>query len=413
MKQKIQFIFCSILFLLPIHLFADGYEPVSLYLTWMRHPDTSMVICWLTNPNETEDIVEFRAECDTQWLQAKGAHQPLPNNTPYLIHSIELTHLNPNSAYYFRIGSKGHSYKFQTMPASSAIPVRFVVGGDIYHDGIELVHATNRQAAKTSPMFAIVGGDLAYASSRKSGFLPGWSQALFSKVMNQKFDRWLEWLIAWKEDMVTPDGRLIPMIPVLGNHDVIGGFDQTPSQAPYFFSLFPMPGLPGYNVLDFGDYMSVILLDSGHANPIKGKQTEWLATTLRQRQSVPQKFAIYHVPAYPSIRDYQDEHCCEVRKYWPPIFDQYHLNVAFEHHDHDYKRTYPLTGGKITPGGVLYLGDGAWGVDEPRVPKKKAPASYIEKIIPSRHFIYVVIQEDKGYAAAISAEGSLLDEVSW
>lgn len=105
--------------------------------------------------------------------------------------------------------------------------------------------------------------------------------------------------------MVTTDGRLIPLIPVIGNHDVKRRFRRTPADALFFYTLFAMPGIQGYNVLDFGNYMSLFLLDSGHTHPIKGKQTEWLRESLKQRKNVPYKFPIYHVAAFPSVRKYK------------------------------------------------------------------------------------------------------------
>ena len=107
-------------------------------------------------------------------------------------------------------------------------------------------------------------------------------------------------------------------------------------------------------------------MDSGHTHPINGAQTEWLAGVLEARQLVPHKFALYHVPAYPSSRPFNYGISKQIRKNWVPLFDKYKLTAAFENHDHDYKRTHPLLEGKTAPKGVIYLGDGAWGVETPR-----------------------------------------------
>ena len=42
-----------------------------------------------------------------------------------------------------------------------------------------------------------------------------------------------------------------------------------------------------------------------------------------------------------------------------PLFDNYHLTAAFEHHDHAFKRTHLLRANQTDPGGTLYLGDGS------------------------------------------------------
>lgn len=391
-----------------------AYDPIALYLTWQRHPETTMTICWITQLDRSDDTIYYQQEGKNLWQQTTGNHAQLPEKTPYLIHVVELTDLDPAHTYYFCIGNEGMTYKFRTMPSSFSQPIRFVAGGDVYHDGIDLVHETNRQAAKTSPHFALIGGDIAYASGMKISSVPSWITKLTDGFTTQKFDRWLTWLMAWKQDMITPEGFLIPFLPVLGNHDVSGGFNQSQAQAPFFYSLFPMPGSQGYNVLDFGNYMSIILLDSDHTNPIEGSQTAWLDEVLEQRQQVPHKFAVYHVPAYPSYRPYDSTVSEKIRTYWVPLFDQYRLTAAYEHHDHDYKRTYPLLHGKIDANGVHYFGDGAWGVAKPRVATKLSKKWYLEKTAPARHFLLTSIEPSgKKTVSAIRSDGQLVDQVSW
>lgn len=393
-------------------LYAE-YDPIAVYLTWQRSPESTMTIRWITPLDRQQDIIEYHAEGDDAWISCAGEHASMPTDAPFLIHSIELTNLRPAINYFFRTGSDSVIYKFQTMPAELSNAINFAVGGDMYHDGIDLVHETNRQAAKTGPLFVLVGGDIAYAADKKVGLLPRWTHAWIDLMIGQKLDRWLEWLIAWKEDMVTPDGRLIPMLPVLGNHDTSGRFDQTPKQAPFFYALFAMPGVQGYNVLDFGNYMSIMLLDSGHTHPISGHQSEWLASELAQRQQVPHVFAIYHVPAFPSARKYNDEYCSQVRKNWTPIFEQFHLTAAFENHDHCYKRTFPIKNGQINHQGVMYLGDGGWGVAKPRKPRRVNQKKYLARAIPERHFISVTLKGDQRRIRAINSQGNIIDEIMW
>lgn len=392
---------------------GENYDPVAVYLTWQRSPESTMTVSWITAPDRKDDVIEFHAEGETEWKSKSGAHIPMPTDAPYLIHTVELTNLQSEKNYFFRTGNDSVIYKFQTMPADLTRPVNFVVGGDMYHDDIQFLHETNLAAAKTGPMFALVGGDIAYAADKKVSILPRWTHAWIDIMVGQKVDRWLEWLIAWKQDMITPDGRLIPMLPILGNHDTSGRFDQTPKRSPFFYALFAMPGQQGYNVLDFGNYMSIVLLDSGHTHPIGGKQAKWLASILAERGSVPHKFAIYHVPAFPSVRKTSDEYCSSVRKNWVSIFEKYRLTAAFEHHDHAYKRTYPIKDNQVSRDGVIYLGDGAWGVENPRRARHVAQKWYLANFASERHFLKVVINGDKRYVAAITPKGSIIDEIEW
>lgn len=386
-----------------------GGEAIALYLTWQRQPETTMTICWITKPSDTNSIVEYQREGENEWQGSMGYVKSLPNNTPYLFHNVEISNLQPDTHYQFRIRENSTIYKFRTMPQQLK-KVTFVAGGDVYHDTLDDLHETNRQAAKTNPMFALIGGDIAYAGSKVSKFVPRWASSLFDGITKQKFDRWLEWLIAWKEDMVTPEGYLIPILPTLGNHDVDGDFGRTPAEAPFFYTLFPMPGSQGYNLLDFGNYMTILLLDSGHTHPIGGYQAQWIGAALEQRQHIPHKFALYHVPAYPSVRDFNDKNSSQIRQFWVPSFEKYHLEAAFENHDHAYKRSFPILNGQINADGVIYFGDGGWGVDKPRKPYTNAKRWYLAQTASARHFLLVTIESDKTTVSAIKSDGTLIDQ---
>ena len=178
----------------------------------------------------------------------------------------------------------------------------------------------------------------------------------------------LEFLKTYSRDLRDDRKRLIPLLGCIGNHEVDGGYDKTRKEAPFFYSIFD--GLfpdTGYASLDFGDYLSLVLLDTDHTSPIEGEQTDWLAQTLKEREECPTVFVFNHVPAYPSVRPFQvagDEGAgtgAGNRKYWVPLFERYNVDAVFEHHDHTYKRTHPLLDGRPDPKGIVYLGDGSWG----------------------------------------------------
>lgn len=397
------FLFACLLLLSPLAAETQRlFDPIAVYLTWLQNPESTMTIQWITATNRNEDTIDYREAGEGQWKSTTGVHVPMPYGCPYLIHRAMLTNLRPDTDYIFRTGHDGVPFKFRTMPDDLKKPIRFIVGGDIYHDNLETLREMNLQAASTNPYFALLGGDITYAAD-SYGFLN------FFGFGQEKITRWMEWLIAWKNQMITPDGRLIPMIPAIGNHDVTGRFGQSPSQAQFFYALFPMPGIQGYNVLDFGDYMSIVILDSGHTHSVEGAQTQWLSQILKEREPILHKFALYHVGAYPSVRRYKGGIGGLVRKYWVPLFDQYGLNAAFEHHDHAYKRTHPMRSNQFDPNGVIYLGDGAWGIDKPRVARGMKEKWYLAKTAPLRHVIVVTIEAGRRVYMAIDAKGNVID----
>jgi hypothetical protein len=369
----------------------------TVYLTWQRQPDTTITIQWLSHSDQFNDRIRYQRYDETTWHFVEGTHDSLLPHSGCFLHRVELNGLKPDTDYYFKLDQYDKEYAFRTMPTTLIHPIRFVVGGDMYHDELSLMDQTCRQAAKTNPSFALVGGDIAYAVQKMHSL--------------ENTQRWVDWIKIWSQSMVTPGGRLIPVIAVLGNHDLPGQYHQHPTQAKTFSALFPMPGKQIYNVLDFGSYLSVILLDSGHANPIGGKQTNWLNFVLQNRQHVLYRFAIYHIPAYPSIRSFHNRLSAAIRRHWVPLFEKGGIQVAFEHHDHAYKRTYPLLNQHIDPQGVIYVGDGAWGIEKPRKPSifRRRPF-YLNQFASTRHFIVVTLQEKHSHLMTLDDQGRVIDE---
>lgn len=53
----------------------------------------------------------------------------------------------------------------------------------------------------------------------------------------------------------------------------------------------------------------------------------------------------------------------ESRTHWVPLFEQYKFVAAMEHHTHHLKYTFPiLAGQRNDTDGIVYIGDGCWGV---------------------------------------------------
>jgi len=258
----------------------------------------------------------------------------------------------------------------------------------------------NELAGKLDPAFALIGGDLAYSCGRAS-----------KPEDMEGLDAYLD---SWKQKARAVDGRLIPMIVTIGNHEVPGSWNQPPERAAAYYALLSMPGPQGYNRLDFGDYLSVFLLDSGITHPVHGAQTEWLEQALATRSHVPHLVPIYHIPAYPSLRSDTDGESGEltqsVRRWWCPLFEKFGVGVAFENHDHTFKRTHPIRNGKVDPKGVVYLGDGAWGV-KLRKPDASKPRWYIQRSDSIRHLFLVTLYPEARHILAVNDSGQVFDEV--
>lgn len=391
---KSDFVVCVFLLagFFPLAITATPFDPPALYLQWQRDPTTTMTIHWHTEgPARTE--VSYRAGSLTNWSPAIGISRPLVG-TERWVHVVELTGLTPATDYEFCFEPGGMVFKFRTMPKDLQQPVRFVTGGDVYHE-LKWMSAMNSLAARLDPAFVLLGGDLAYSNGGTN---------------NENIGRWFEYFAAWKTNAIAPDGRLIPMLVTLGNHEVKGSYRQPVEQAASFYTLFSSPGPQGYAALDFGKYLSLFLLDSDHTHPIAGAQTAWLAENLSARRKVPHVIPVYHTPSYPGFREDTGTQATAVRANWCPLFDKYGVKLVFENHDHCFKRTFPLRAGKIDPEGTTYLGDGAWGVGL-RKPDPAKPKWYIAKSGAIRHLYLVTLYPDARHVLAINEDGQIFDEV--
>ncbi len=354
-------------------------------MKWMtaRQPDDVTVVCenYPVGDGAAAQAISLTTTTRTRPFGFSGRY----------VHRATFDGLEPGGEYVLRIGGEaGEGHRFRTAPATATLdqPVVFANGGDVGTS--EYVGPLHRQAAQWRPLFGLVGGDCAYANGRTPS-------------------RWVDYLRLWRENMIDPDGRLIPMLCAIGNHEVDGSWGQPRERSPLFLALFDgrFPEHT-YAAIDFGDYLSLILLDSGHLDAHGGDQASWLEKTLAARVDRPHVFTSYHVPAYPSHREFEGKYSELARRYWVPLFDQYGVDVSFENHDHTFKRTHRLTGGERDPGGVLYLGDGCWGV-VPRTVATPEERPYLQKAISSRHVIRVTLDGARRQFLTVDEQGRVLD----
>lgn len=393
MKLKLKILIFSLLCFFGSLLRAEA--PSALYLSWVRDPTSTMVIQWHTSKKSPDSEILYREVGDKEWQKASGKVEPLLKSS-ILVHTVELAELKADTYYHFKVDKEEALYKFRTCPNTlNQRALRFAVAGDAYFY-LYLLRQMNAEIAKTDPDFVVVGGDIAYTHGHKSPF----------KGKEWEARRWGTFLEEWQKQMVTPDGRLIPMVVVVGNHDVeprkLGG-------AFYTLFAFPEKNVP-YRALDFGSYFSLFLLDTGHTYPIDGDQASWLNESLAARAQVPFKIPVYHVAAYPSVYRYDSSVPTKIRSTWVPLFEKYGVKLAFENHNHAYKRTHPIKEGKVDPQGVTYLGDGAWGVS-PRKPKPLKETWYIAKSTQQDCFWLVTLDQNGYTVKSFDQEGALIEKL--
>ncbi len=283
--------------------------------------------------------------------------------------------LEPDTAYEYFLAASKVPVKtgwFRTAPARLTRPFSFVVGGDM---GTSTAVPVCRLAGAEDPLFALIGGDLAYANGTLAF-------------------HWYDWLDNWSEFVVGPGGRDIPIIAGIGNHER-KGYRVRKSAAPFYFSLFDLPLGDSNFTVDFGDYLSVIVLDTNYAQEVED-QTWWLKRQLEQRKKVPHQFVIYHRPAWGTG---VKRNSSDVQEEWCPLFEEYRVDCVFENDHHTYKRTHKIRGGfPDEERGVLYIGDGAWGASLRTITddhlERVGARDYLAKWASRHHLVKVTLSPD-------------------
>ncbi|MCC6137697.1 MAG: metallophosphoesterase family protein [Bdellovibrionaceae bacterium] len=367
---------------------------VSTYLTWDNEDTaTTMVVNILSLIKPKNPILHYGTA-----VQMMNGQQIVFNptdvrpitGTPIYITRFSLKNLSPDTMYFFNYKDETHTLpkelSFKTLPATNK-PVEFVQGGDM--SASTNVETVGLQAITNDTMALLIGGDVAYEDGKLSNF-----------------KLWLKWFSIMNRTMKTPNGRLIPLLVSVGNHEV-----NTQSstnffvRAPFFMNLFLQNGQP-YFKRALGPHTTVFSLDSGHLSTHSGAQRDWLEAELANTNT-ENKFAQYHVPMYPTYRDYEGSLSAAARKHWLPLFDKYELTAGFENHDHTLKRTHMLRGNaKVMSGGTVYVGDGCWGVGSRTADKRWYHAVAESK----RHTWRVVAHKDAVQFSAIGQQGEILDQ---
>lgn len=389
----------AVLVLLALSVQAD---PRHIFLTYSGAPETSIDVNIIVDGSSDPVYVFYDSEprhedrdAYRHTIEAKYVPTPMELADGRRLHVAALSGLAPGTTYSFVAGEATDGYsrelKFRTLPGGDA-PIRFVNGGDMGADG--RAERIQRNAGKTDPDFAVLGGDLAYAN----GML----------AAEELWDAWLE---NWSAYMRRTDGCLVPIMTAIGNHEVNKYASDDPAiRSPWYLSLFGRQGEKPYYSRTVGDNIVFFFLDSNHLNPVDGAQAAWLAAALEKHKDVPHKFAVYHVPMYPAFGSYEGAVATQQREVWGPLFDRYGVRVAFEHHDHVAKRSKPLKGGEIVEGGTVYIGDGAFGRESRDVGRELRWYNAME--VSTVHFWQVDVTKEGLKLQAIDRSEVVFDAVS-
>ncbi|MFT4540744.1 MAG: hypothetical protein ACI841_001214 [Planctomycetota bacterium] len=325
-----------------------GCTPSQWRIVWQENPATSATFSWSTRDAGKEHAVhlgktaeagrlenyERRVECQRNGAYTTG--DTSVNGAHY--HHALVEGLEPSTTYYFVLESNKTSSKemrFTTAPQDDRA-FKLLYGGDS-RTGIEARQVMNLMMA-----------ELAQEDPDVLAFAHG-GDYIFN---GRNWPMWSTWL-SQQELSTTVDGRVLPIVPVRGNHDV----------GPLYDEIFDSPGGGGknYYVTQLGQRVALITLNSEISTA--GNQAVWLEDQLASlRLENRWLLAQFHRPVYPAVKQPG-----VAKASWVPLFEDFDLDLVLESDGHVAKRSVPIRDEKHDPTGVTYIGEGGLGVPQ-RVP---------------------------------------------
>ncbi|MCD4731193.1 MAG: metallophosphoesterase family protein, partial [Bacteroidales bacterium] len=335
-------------------------------LVWNDDPTTTVTIAWNQIDGENPVVLYDKNDFGRKDWKYKYKQSPTRIQEKYGMntHFAKLSNLEADENYYFVIkDSKGicERYWFKTAPAMPK-PFTFIAGGDTKSSGapLEAGQASNRLVAKLRPLFVLFSGDFNSGNGTKAKY-------------------WQQWLDDWQAQTTTPDGRMIPIIPVHGNHENgdhanLSYIFNTPFQSNNSSNIY-------YSLSLGGNFMHIIALNSEIEEG--GLQRKWLENDLETHEDFTFKIAAYHKPFWPHTSTKREQEY--QYNQWAVLFYKYGLSLSFDADSHMSKITYPLRPDSTEnsflgfirddKNGTMFLGEGSWGA-HPRPNDDDKPWTY-------------------------------------
>ena len=334
--------------------------PSQIHLTWATNDVYhTMTVSWWTLERGTSvvlyDTVPHEGAIGLYANRAEGVSQRVADFKGWY-HDAELTGLTTGTTYYFVCGGPAgwsDEHSFRTIDEEEG--VSFILGGD----------SRRPYAAaeiKSSPT-AISNWPYArdWVSTTMAGEDPDFV-VFIGDMVNSGNDQeqWANWLEMVQERWVTPDGRMIPIVPVIGNHEM-GAYPDEESSYEFFTGIFALPGNELWYSLDFPDLHVTVLCTTGGcvatwwppAEEEAEDQVEWLESDLGESDA-EWKVVAFHIPYYSSFvtgTGYPSE---LYLKHWASIIEDpaYGVDIVATGHVHNYMRSWPIRTMKIEDVGL-------------------------------------------------------------
>jgi hypothetical protein len=292
----------------------------------------SMIIRWRSN-RPVPSRIQYGTNADDLSLSLSNADETAE-------HSLTLTNLEPNTKYYYAVGTLetnivlGTNIFFWTAPVTNK-PARVWILGDS--------GTANANAAAVRDAFLTLNegqrvdvwlmlGDNAYNSGTDAEH----QAAIFNMYTN-----------------TLPQ---TPLWPTIGNHETAQS--HTPVSTTPYLSIFTLPqngeagGIPSgterYYSFDYSDVHFVCLDSMTNDRSSNGPMANWLHADLAANTKTWTIVFFHHPPytkgSHDSDNNGADFELVEMREKINPILESYGVDLVFSGHSHCYERSFLLKG---------------------------------------------------------------------
>ena len=268
-------------------------SPIHIHMSWEEDPRYSITVSWRTE-SVTPSVIEYGVTLPYE-SRVTGALAK--------VHHVALTGLEPTPLYHFRCGHDGdwsEDLTFKTAPDDPTEPFTFVAFGDS-RTNWDVWGECSEAVLASGAAFSVHTGDLVIGGGNQN-----------------------EWDIWFEEGKELLSRRV--MMPAIGNHE---------DNDPKYYEQFALPYPEDWYSFDYGNVHFTILSTE---KDMAGAQRDWLEHDLSSTNAT-WKFVFYHRPMYSS-----SSHGCyrKAQAAWGDLFDEYHVDMVFNGHDHTYERSYPM-----------------------------------------------------------------------
>jgi acid phosphatase type 7 len=317
-------------------------------------PTTTAVFTWETTEQDSNAKVQMGTSPTSLTEVHTGYAWSTPGNfasSAVNMHEVHVCGLTPATTYYYQVGGGAKSKEvwsatqsFTTVPSTGKITV------GVFSDARDTVSIwqTVHQRMKTIGVnFQVITGDIVDIGLEE----PEWSQ-------------WLSAIWMSGSGFLTLGEQL--MVPIAGNHE---------NEAVQFYGNWSIPGstadgeyAKSYASWDAGNTHFVMYDDTPEASGDSTEasaQQKWLNADLAaadaNRAKVPFIVVGSHRGLYSTSFHQSDSDVIQARGVLAPIYDKYHVDLAFNGHDHEYERSNLLNAGTMPTGAPVVKATAAVG----------------------------------------------------